>query len=90
MQTLNAAVGSYAAAEAANASPLRPLLNAVNAPTESLLGRPLIGNGTDGAAGTGSGAGETAGPVGCCLATAAPAVPAGPMAGPAVTAGPPG
>ncbi|MGB9223717.1 PE family protein, partial [Mycobacterium sp.] len=48
VQTLNAAAGSYTAAEAANASPLQPLLDAINAPFESALGRPLIGNGADG------------------------------------------
>ncbi len=31
----------------------RAVLNVINAPTELLLGRPLIGNGTNGAAGTG-------------------------------------
>jgi PGRS repeats len=45
---------SYAGAEAANASPLQAVgqhaLNAVNEPTEVLLGRPLIGNGAPGTA----------------------------------------
>lgn len=54
VQALSAAAGSYAAAEAANASPLQTvtdnLLGAVNAPTNALLGRPLIGNGADGTA----------------------------------------
>ncbi|MCV7125753.1 PE family protein, partial [Mycobacterium lacus] len=40
----------YASAEAANASPLQTVLDAVNAPTQTLLGRPLIGNGADGSA----------------------------------------
>jgi PE family len=48
VQLMNAGAGQYAAAEAANASPLQTvqqdLLNVVNAPTEALLGRPLIGN----------------------------------------------
>ena len=44
-------------AEAANASPLQPLLNAINAPTEALVGRPLIGNGVNGAPGTGANGG---------------------------------
>ncbi|WP_156748356.1 PE family protein, partial [Mycobacterium sp. E3198] len=43
---------SYALAEAANTSPLQTLeqdlLGAVNAPTQALLGRPLIGNGANG------------------------------------------
>jgi len=49
VQALNAGAQSYAAAEAANASPLQALqqalLGVVNAPTEAVLGRPLIGNG---------------------------------------------
>ncbi|OBS01012.1 hypothetical protein A9W98_01800 [Mycobacterium gordonae] len=52
VQTLSAAAGSYAAAEAANASPLQAVvdnvLGVINAPTNALLGRPLIGNGADG------------------------------------------
>lgn len=47
VQALTAAAGRYASTEAAVE---RSLLGAVNAPTEALLGRPLIGNGT--AAGT--------------------------------------
>ncbi len=38
VQTLNAAAGYYAAAEAANASPMQTMLNAVNAPAQALLG----------------------------------------------------
>ena len=49
--TLNAAAQAYARAEAANVE--LSLLNAVNAPTQALLGRPLIGNGADGLPGTG-------------------------------------
>ncbi|CPR13498.1 PE-PGRS family protein [Mycobacterium bohemicum DSM 44277] len=55
VRQLNGAGSAYAAVEAGNASPLQTveqsLLNAVNAPTESLLGRPLIGNGANGVAG---------------------------------------
>lgn len=55
VQDLTSAAGSYAGAEAANASPLQTveqgLLNAVNAPTQTLLGRPLIGDGAAGAPG---------------------------------------
>ncbi len=55
VRTLTAGGASYAAAEAANASPLQAaeqtMLNAVNAPTQSLLGRPLIGDGAAGASG---------------------------------------
>ncbi|ORA08049.1 hypothetical protein BST12_28580, partial [Mycobacterium angelicum] len=54
LQTLNAAGGAYAAADAASASPLQALENTVlgivNAPTQALLGRPLIGNGANGTA----------------------------------------
>lgn len=54
VQTLNSASGSYAAAEATIASQLQTaqhdLLGAVNAPTETLLGRPLIGDGAPGTA----------------------------------------
>ena len=56
-QAVTRAGASYAAAEAANAN---PLLAVVNASTEALTGRPLIGNGTNGAAGTG----QTAVPAG--------------------------
>lgn len=46
VQALTASVGSYAAAEAANASPLQALeqqvLAAINAPTQTLLVHPLI------------------------------------------------
>ena len=73
VQTLNAGVGAYASAEAVNVE--QTLLNAVNAPTQALLGRPLIGNSGNGAAGligqagsygaaaglTGGGAGSAAG-----------------------------
>jgi PE family len=49
--SLTAASAAYAGAEAANASPLQTLLNIVNAPTDALLGRPLIANGANGIAG---------------------------------------
>jgi hypothetical protein len=52
-----ARANSYAGAEAANASPLQAVqqdvVHAVNAPSQALTGRPLIGNGANGAAGTG-------------------------------------
>jgi len=62
VQTLTAGAGSYASAEAANvaaftANPAQTvgqdLLAAINAPTQFLLGRPLIGNGANGAPLTG-------------------------------------
>ncbi len=57
VQALTAGAGSYAATEAASASPIQALLNAINAPFLTALGRPLIGNGADGAAGTGAAGG---------------------------------
>lgn len=56
---LSAAAAAYAAAEAANASPLQSLLHqaeslGVFSPIERLLGRPLLGNGGAGAAGSGA------------------------------------
>ncbi|WP_459797630.1 PE family protein, partial [Mycobacterium riyadhense] len=59
VRALAAGGGAYAATEAVNASPLQVLeqeiLNLINAPTNILFGRPLIGNGADGAPGTGQG-----------------------------------
>lgn len=46
---LGSSAGSYASAEATAASVLDPVFGIINAPTQLLLGRPLIG---DGAAGT--------------------------------------
>lgn len=46
VQTLSAGAGAYANAEAANVQ--QSLLNAINAPTQALLGRPLIGDGATG------------------------------------------
>ena len=51
MQAIKTSVGSYVAAEGANAAALfqtaqQGLLGVMNAPTEALLGRPLIGTGT--------------------------------------------
>ncbi|MCV7123125.1 PE family protein, partial [Mycobacterium lacus] len=57
VQALSSGAAAYATAEAANASPLQQVLNLINAPTQTLLGRPLIGNGTDGAPGTGQNGG---------------------------------
>ncbi|WP_415823632.1 PE family protein, partial [Mycobacterium basiliense] len=51
VQAINAGAVSYAAAEAANTSPLQAIqdmaLTAINAPAQSVFGRPLIGNGAD-------------------------------------------
>src|SRR3984885_5415477 len=61
VQALTAGAGSYASAEAANASPLQAVeqqvLGVINAPTQVLVGRPLIGNGANGAPGTGANGG---------------------------------
>ncbi|WP_152531205.1 PE family protein, partial [Mycobacterium sp. UM_CSW] len=57
VQNLTAAGGAYASAEAANVQ--QTLLGLINAPTEALLGRPLIGNGADG--GTVGGIGQPGG-----------------------------
>ncbi|WP_254893905.1 PE family protein, partial [Mycobacterium kansasii] len=61
VQTLASGGGSYAAAETTNAAPLQTLeqqvLAVINAPTQTLLGRPLIGTGADGAPGRNGGDG---------------------------------
>ncbi|WP_134435028.1 PE family protein, partial [Mycobacterium tuberculosis] len=62
---LNGGAAAYTGAEAASVSSMQALLDAVNAPTQTLLdpinefflantGRPLIGNGANGAPGTGA------------------------------------
>lgn len=82
IQALSTAAGAYGSAEAANASPLQQALNVINAPTQTLLGRPLIGNGTNGAP-AGRAASATAVRVAtrhCCSATAGRAGPAAPAA----------
>ncbi len=58
VQTLSAGAGAYANAEAANVQ--QSLLNAINAPTQALLGRPLIGDGAAGPAGPANGQASTA------------------------------
>jgi len=61
-QALRAAGGAYAVAEAANVGPLQAVadnvLGAINAPTNLLLGRPLIGDGFNGVSGTGQAGGD--------------------------------
>ncbi|POX97336.1 hypothetical protein C3479_24770, partial [Mycobacterium kansasii] len=58
---VTAAGNAYAAAEAANVAPLQVLeqqvLGVINAPTQLLLGRPLIGNGANAAPGSGQNGG---------------------------------
>ena len=54
VRAMNGAGSAYVAGEAANASPLaaaqRTGLAVVNAPTQALTGRPMVGNGADGTA----------------------------------------
>ncbi|EFP30192.1 putative PE family protein, partial [Mycobacterium tuberculosis SUMu006] len=80
VHTLTAAARWYTATEIANAAAMRVVLGAVNAPTQTLLGRPLIGDGAHGTA-----PGQPGGPVDCCSAMAATAlpVPSGRWAAPA-------
>ena len=82
VQALNAGADAYVRAEAANVE--QTLLGAVNAPTQAMMGRPLIGNGTNGAPGSET----TAGPVGCYSVTAVTVGPAHPVR-PAVLVGTP-
>ena len=59
VQALSSGAASYMATEAANASPLQAVestvLGAINAPTEALFGRSLIGDGTNGSVGSPNG-----------------------------------
>ena len=61
VHAINGAGNAYAVAEVGNVSQLQTLeqdvLGLINAPTNFLLHRPLIGNGTDGASGTGQNGG---------------------------------
>ncbi|WP_139837008.1 PE family protein, partial [Mycobacterium szulgai] len=52
-QAMNSGAAMFAAAEAANTSPLQGVLDMVNGQVLAATGRPLIGNGTNGAPGTG-------------------------------------
>ncbi|WP_231752498.1 PE family protein, partial [Mycobacterium gordonae] len=56
VQALNAGAGAYGAAESTNVGQL--LLDVINAPTQALLGRPLIGDGATGAPGSGANGGD--------------------------------
>ncbi|WP_237087960.1 PE family protein, partial [Mycobacterium tuberculosis] len=60
VQSLTNGARSYVVAEATSAAPLQDLLGVVNAPAQALLGRPLIGNGANGADGTGAPGGQLA------------------------------
>ncbi|WP_081287775.1 PE family protein, partial [Mycobacterium asiaticum] len=61
VQLMAGTAGTYGAMEAASAASLQSLeqalLDVINAPTNSLLGRPLVGPGVDGAAGSGAAGG---------------------------------
>src|SRR5260370_36526902 len=59
VQNLLGGAQAYSAAEAASAGPLQPLFDAINGPARALLGRPLIGDGNNGA--TPGAAGEDGG-----------------------------
>ncbi len=63
VQALSGAEGAYAAAEAASATQLRAGVQAASeiewfSPWKTLTGRPLVGNGADGKAGTGQAGGD--------------------------------
>ncbi len=81
VQTLRTGAASYMLAEATNVE--QNLLNLINAPTQTLLGRPLIGDGAN--ATTPGGAG---GDGGLLFASAAPVQAAEPTAMMATTANP--
>ncbi len=85
VQALATGGGAYAAAEAASVSPLQSALDLLNAPTQALLGRPLVGNGANGAPGTGANGGDG----GILFGSGGPAGPERP-AWRVATAGPPG
>lgn len=84
VQALATGGGAYAAAEAASVSPLQSALDLLNAPTQALLGRPLVGNGANGPRGLG----QTAAMAGFCSGPGGPAGPERP-AWRVATAGPP-
>ncbi len=81
VQALSTGAGAYASAEAAAAEQI--VLGVINAPTQALLGRLLIGDGANATTPAGP-----AGPAVCCSATAGPGQPGRP-ARPAGLAGPP-
>lgn len=86
VQTLNGGAALYTAAETVNVE--QTLLNAINAPTLALLGRPLIRDAPTAPPSTAWA--NPAGPVGCCGATAATEVTAPTPVSPAGTAVLPG
>ena len=58
VQAMTGGAESYALTEAASTNPLQQLFAVINAPTEVLLGRPLIGNGANAAPGSGQKGGD--------------------------------
>ncbi len=81
VQTLRTGAASYMLAEATNVE--QNLLNLINAPTQTLLGRPLIGDGANATTPGGASAGQEA-----LEASAAPVQAAEPTAMMATTANP--
>lgn len=79
VQALTSGGNLYAAAESHTVEQM--VLNAINAPTQTLFGRPLIGDGANGTAEN-----PTAKTAACCSATAATALPRRPPGWPAATA----
>ena len=65
-QLMNGGAAQYVSSEAASANPLQAveqdILGVINAPTNVLLGLPLIGGGASGAAGTGQAGGDATSP----------------------------
>ncbi|WP_415823672.1 PE family protein, partial [Mycobacterium basiliense] len=57
VRAMSAGAGAYASAEAANASPMQTVLDGVNGQTMAIFGRPLIGDGANGAPGQAGGDG---------------------------------
>ncbi|OOK80125.1 PE family protein [Mycobacterium kansasii] len=58
VQLMSGGAGQYAAAEAANVLPMQVAAAAINDPVQALTGRPLIGNGANGARAPGKTAGR--------------------------------
>lgn len=91
MQTLAGAAAAYAGTEAASVGPLQSLeadiLGLINAPTNALLGRPLIGRGVNGASAVQANLADRAASCGATAVTVATAPALAIPAGPAVRLG---
>ncbi|WP_155769689.1 PE family protein, partial [Mycobacterium asiaticum] len=57
IRALSSAGSAYSTAETVNASPLQAVSDLINAPSQALFQRPLIGNGADAPAGSGANGG---------------------------------